>query len=80
MLRSNVRSSFDKVYEDVIAKYYESQTNGQSIEDEWHNIIKNANFGETKAIDIRGTYAAVAGAKANRLYAIEHDIFPGLPQ
>ena len=80
MLRSNVRSSFDKAYEDVIGKYYESQTNGKSIEDEWHNIIKNANFGETKAINIRETYASVAGAKANRLYDIEHDIFPGLPQ
>ena len=79
MLRDNVRSSFDKTYEDVIGKYYDAQTEGQSIEDEWHNIIKNAKFGEINGIDIRGQYASVAGAKANRLYALENEVFPGLP-
>ena len=77
LLRDNVRSSFDKAYEDVIGEYYFGQTNGQSRENEWHNVIKNQGF---KDIDIVGQYESIAGTKANHLYGLEVNTFPGLPE
>jgi hypothetical protein len=76
MLRANVRSSFDKAYEDALGEFYKGQTGGTSDEQKWHNIIKAADFNVT---DMRGQYATVAAAKADRLYALENDVFPSLP-
>ena len=76
MLRANVRSSFDKAYEDALGEFYKGQTGGTSDEQKWHNIIKAADF---KVTDMRGQYAEVAAAKADRLYSLENVTFPTLP-
>ena len=76
MIRENVRSSFDKAYEDALGEFYKGQTGGTSDEQKWHNIIKTADF---KLSDMRGQYATVAGAKADRLYNLETKVFPTLP-
>ena len=76
MLRANVRSSFDKAYEDALGEFYKGQTSGLSDEQKWHNIIKAADFNVT---DMRGQYATVAAAKADHLYSLENVTFPTLP-
>ena len=75
-IRENVRSSFDKAYEDALGEFYKGQTGGTSDNEKWHNIIKAGGF---VVENMRGQYAAVAGAKADRLYNLETTVFPTLP-
>ena len=76
-IRENVRSSFDKAYEDALGEFYKSATNGTSEQDKWHNMIKAAQFQMT---EMREKYASVSATKADRLYNLETKIFPGLPE
>ena len=75
-IRYNVRSSFDKAFEDALGEFYKAQTGSTSEKDKWHNMIKNADFQFT---DMRAEYARVVATKANRLYNLEHSIYPTLP-
>ena len=76
-IRDNVRSNFDKTYEDALGEFYKSATNGTSEQDKWHNMIKAAQFQMT---EMREKYASVSATKADRLYNLETKIFPGLPE
>ena len=75
-IRYNVRSSFDKAFEDALGEFYKLQTGGTSEADKWHTMIKNADFQLT---DIRAQYASVVATKAYRLYNLENSIYPTLP-
>ena len=43
-IRYNVRSSFDKAFEDAIARHYKQAGDSQENENKWHNIILANNF------------------------------------
>jgi hypothetical protein len=70
----NVRSSFDKTFEDVIGKYY--AIDGDSATQPWHTIIKNAGY---KLTDMDSCYEALAPIKAWQLYNLENSVYPTLP-
>ena len=75
MIRKNVRSSFDKAYEDALGEFYKGQTQGESEKLKWHSLIKDSNF----EADMVSIYAQYAATKANNLYDLEVDKVPGLP-
>ena len=74
-IRANVRSSFDKAFEDALAEYYEA-TDATSIEDKWHSMIKANGF---QLDDMEDKYESVTPVKAWRLYNLETNIYPTLP-
>ena len=74
-IRHNVRSNFDKTFEDAIGEFYGMQSSGAS-KNKWHTMIQRADFQLT---DMIAQYAAVVGAKAGYLYNLEHSMFPSLP-
>ena len=76
-IRWNVRSNFDKTYEDALGEFYKSATSGTSERDKWHNMIKYSNF---QMYEMREKYASVTATKADRLYKLETTIFPCLPE
>ena len=69
-IRSNVRSTRDKAYEDAIGYY----TNNASYS--WHSIFANANF---NVENIRYEYTAVEASKEEYLKKIYAE-FPSLPE
>ena len=71
----NVRSSFDKTFEDALGKYY-SATDEEAMKQQWHTMIKNAGY---KITDMDGYYASLTPTKAWRLYNLENSIYPTLP-
>ncbi len=75
-IRANVRSSFDKAFEDAIGYYYGDITEGQSMEQKWHTMIQKADF---KFDSMTASYASVTPVKAYNLYNLENNIFPTLP-
>ena len=75
-IRENVRSSFDKAFEDALGEFYKAQTGGTSDKDKWHSMIKDSNFALE---DMRSSYKTVAPAKAERLTNLETLIYPTLP-
>ena len=75
-IRANVRSSFDKTFEDALAEYYSEQTGGTSESNKWHYIIKDANFDLT---NMREKYAEIARIKAQWLYDLENYGYANLP-
>ena len=74
-IRTHVRSSFDKAFEDALGKFYNA-TDEASIKQQWHTMIKDANFQLT---DMADQYKSVTPVKAWRLYNLEHEIYPTLP-
>ena len=74
-IRFNVRSSFDKAFEDALGKYY-SATDDEAMKQQWHTMIKNAGY---KLTDMDGYYASLTPTKAWRLYNLENSIYPTLP-
>ena len=74
-IRYNVRSSFDKAFEDALGKYY-SATDDEAMKQQWHTMIKNAGY---KLTDMDGYYASLTPTKAWRLYNLENSIYPTLP-
>ena len=77
-IRSNVRSSFDKAFEDALGKYY-SATDAESMKQQWHTQIKNCGYGQYDTIRIDWFYDELAPVKAWRLYHLENIIYPVLP-
>ena len=74
-IRSNVRSSFDKAFEDALGKYY-SASDEESMNQQWHTMIKNASF---KLTEMSKHYDELTPTKAWRLYNLENSIYPTLP-
>lgn len=77
-IRYNVRSSFDKAYEDALGIYYSTSTDGDSMKQIWHYIIKDGGY-TTDGAAMKTAYDSYAPVKAQRLYALEYSTFPGLP-
>ena len=73
-IRYNVRSSFDKAYEDAIGKYFLA-TNPNANKDKWHQMIADADF---KLTTMNDEYKRVYDAKAIQLKQLWND-FPSLP-
>ncbi len=76
-IRKNVRSSFDKAYEDALGRFY-SSVDPTSMADMWHSMIKNNGYQFTGA-DMTQKYTSVVAKKANQLWALEYRTFPTLP-
>ena len=74
-IRFNVRSSFDKTFEDALGKYY-SATDDEAMRQPWHTIIKNSGY---KLTDMDSCYEALAPIKAWQLYYLENSVYPTLP-
>jgi hypothetical protein len=74
-IRFNVRSSFDKAFEDALGKYY-SATDDEAMKQQWHTMIKNAGY---KLTDMDSYYDSLTPTKAWRLYNLENSIYPTLP-
>ena len=82
-IRYNVRSSFDKAFEDALGRFYNA-TDDQSMKQQWHTMIKDAHYGSTttnapQALDMASSYDSVTPVKAWRLYNLENSIYPTLP-
>ena len=77
-IRSNVRSGFDKAYEDALGIFYSDSTLDESQKQIWHYIIKDSGY-TVNGEAMRGYYASYAPIKAQRLYDLEYTIFPSLP-
>ena len=75
-IRENVRSSFDKAFEDALGAYYNAQTDGKSDKSKWHSMIKDNNF---ILRDMSNLYAQYAPTKATWLEDLEKNIYPYLP-
>ena len=76
-IRKNVRSSFDKAFEDALGRFY-SATDEESMNQQWHTMIKNANY-QISAADMAWYYDCLTPVKAWRLYNLENSIYPSLP-
>ena len=74
-IRYNVRSSFDKAFEDALGKYY-SATDDEAMKQQWHTMIKNNNY---QLDNMAGYYDSLTPQKAWRLYNLENSIYPTLP-
>ena len=77
-IRSNVRSSFDKAFEDALGKYY-SATDEDSMNQQWHTMIKNSSYGKDGTLNMSVHYDELTPTKAWRLYNLENSIYPTLP-
>ena len=75
-IRYNVRSSFDSVFEDVLAQFY-SATDANAISEKWHQMLKAADF---KLENIEHQYSIIAPKKATFLYDLENYVYPYLPE
>ena len=74
-IRKNVRSSFDKAFEDALGKFYNA-TDEQSMKQQWHTMLKDNSYQFTGMAD---AYDSVTPVKAWRLYNLENSIYPTLP-
>ena len=74
-IRQNVRSSFDKAYEDAIGKYF-SAIDPDSNDNKWHEMIRQAKF---KMTDMQQRYDTIYATKEKYLEQIWND-FPSLPE
>ena len=66
-IRSNVRSSFDKAFEDAIGIFFKATTGGESNANRWHGILMAANFYKT---DMENTYASLYLSKETNLRSL----------
>ena len=73
-IRANVRSSFDKAYEDAIGKYF-SGVDTESNNNKWHEMIRQAAF---KMQDMQSRYDGIYSTKEQYLKNIWND-FNSLP-
>ncbi len=76
-LRYNVRSSFDRTFEDAVA-YYRLSNGGvfEAPYNKWNTLLKDNNF---KIDDMYTTYSRLAPKKALALYQLENELYPTLP-
>ena len=73
-IRYNVRSSFDKVFEDAIGKFFETVEQG-SMKNRWHTIMQDADFHLTT---METEYTRLYETKETYLQSLvkEYDILP----
>ena len=76
-IRENVRSAFDKAFEDALGRFY-STTDKEAMAEQWHTMIKDKNFAITGG-DMVNYYSSLTPKKAWRLYNLEHSVYPTLP-
>ncbi|MBQ7344236.1 MAG: hypothetical protein IJW53_05700 [Clostridia bacterium] len=76
-IRENVRSAFDKAFEDALGRFY-SATDEEAMNEQWHTMIKNEEFDLT-GDEMRAYYASLTPKKAWRLYNLEYSVYPTLP-
>ena len=73
-IRYNVRSSFDKAYEDAIGRFF-LNVDPESNNNKWHEMLRQANF---RLTDMNAKYNSVYSAKETQLKTLWND-FPSLP-
>lgn len=73
-IRSNVRSSFDKAYEDAIGKFF-STVNEASNENKWHTMLMRASF---QMENMREKYTELYNVKEGYLQSLINE-FDKLP-
>ena len=76
-IRENVRSSFDKAFEDAIARQAQMSGNKDLNQHKWHNMILDKCFNLTRD-EMHSQYATWMDAKAAALEALELS-YAGLP-
>jgi len=76
-VRENVRSSFDKAFEDAIARHYLASGDSTYNGEKWHNMILAANYQLSRA-EIHTKYEQLVEKKGNSLKALEIS-YTGLP-
>ena len=76
-IRENVRSAFDKAFEDALGRFY-STTDDQAMAEQWHTMIKNSQF-KINGADMTQYYDSLTPKKAWRLYNLEYSVYPTLP-
>ena len=83
-IRSNVRTSFDKAFEDAIGRLFANADNGaqgegtSSEKQKWHALIKEGHF-EVDAGAMAELYNSYIGSKGERLDSLEAS-YVGLPE
>ncbi len=73
-IRYNVRSSFDKAYEDAIGRFF-SNVDANSIKNLWHEMLSNSQYQIT---DMNARYNSIYSSKANYLKSLWNE-YPILP-
>ena len=76
-IRKNVRSAFDKAFEDALGRFY-SATDEDAMAEQWHTMIKNEEF-QLSGDEMRQYYSSLTPKKAWRLYNLENSVYPTLP-
>ena len=74
-IRYNVRSAFDKAFEDALAQFY-SATDANATSEKWHQMLMAADF---KLETMATQYASLAPKKAENLHKLENEVYPYLP-
>ncbi len=69
-LRENIRSSFDKAFEDAIGRFYLASGDKTYNSEKWHNMILTADF-KLSRMDMFINYSQVMQKKAAALVALE---------
>ena len=77
-IRENVRSSFDKAFEDAIARHNSQSGDKTLSENKWHNLIQKYNY-VMPAGAMNTAYNSLIGTKDTSLTALEQS-YSGLPQ
>lgn len=65
-IRANVRSSFDKAFEDAIARHHQQAGDTATNKNKWHNIILDANFVMQPGA-MKNSYDSLIGTKGENL-------------
>ena len=76
-VRENVRSSFDKAFEDAIGQHYTAAGDKTYNREKWHNMILDKGFKLTRA-EMFSAYQELTIKKASALKALETS-YTGLP-
>ena len=77
-VRENVRSSFDKAFEDAIGRHYMASGDKTYNSEKWHNMILDKNFLLTRA-EMFSQYDQLKDKKGAALAALETS-YSGLPE
>ena len=67
-IRANVRTAFDKLFEDANGLFYKN-IDGDSQRNRWHQRIMEAKY----QLDMRGPYSELVNSKQSRLLGLENE-------
>ncbi len=67
-IRANVRTAFDKLFEDANGLFYKN-IDGDSQRNRWHQRIMEAEY----QLDMRGPYSELVNSKQSRLLGLENE-------